>query len=225
MEQLETGWTRCQIGRAYFEMCKYEEARREFVKMRKIAPQQMEGLEIYSTVLWHLQKDKALCFLAQEIADYEKFSCEVWCVIGNCFSRQKEHETALKFFKRAIQINPSFTYAHTLSGHEYVSNEDFEKATAYYQKAIHLNPRHYNAWYGMGTIYYRQEKFRLAEYHFQRALKINSRSSLLYCYLGMVREMPTLVHLKSSQGYNISSTISHARFSYRVINMKMLCQC
>ena len=29
--------------------------------------------------------------------------------------------------QRAIQIDPSFTYAYTLSGHEYVSNEDFEK--------------------------------------------------------------------------------------------------
>jgi anaphase-promoting complex subunit 3 len=30
---------------------------------------------------------------------------ECWCVVGNCFSLQKEHETALKFFQRAIQAS------------------------------------------------------------------------------------------------------------------------
>lgn len=49
-----------------------------------------------------------------------------------------------------------------------------------------MDERHYNAWYGLGNIYYRQEKYELAAYHFKRALNINDRSSVLYCYLGMV---------------------------------------
>ena len=64
----------------------------------------MAGLDVYSTNLWHLKKEVELCYLAQEVADFEKSSPEVWCVIGNCFSLQKEHETALKFFQRAIQV-------------------------------------------------------------------------------------------------------------------------
>lgn len=88
--------------------------------------------------------------------------------------------------EQAIQLNPAFTYAYTLSGHEYVANEDFDKAINCYRHAIRTDPRHYNAWYGLGTIYYRQEKFEFAEYHFKRALAINPRSSLLYCFLGMV---------------------------------------
>jgi anaphase-promoting complex subunit 3 len=69
---------------------------------------------------------------------------------------------------------------------QYVSNEDFDKAVACYRHAIRLDARHYNAWYGLGAIFFRQEKFELAEYHFRRAIAINPRSSVLYCYLGMV---------------------------------------
>jgi anaphase-promoting complex subunit 3 len=87
---------------------------------------------------------------------------------------------------RAVQLDPRFAYAYTLSAHEYVANEDFDKAIAGYRAAIGVDPRHYNAWYGMGNIYYRQEKYELAAYHFKRALTINSRSSVLHCYLGMV---------------------------------------
>ena len=68
-------------------------------------------------------------------------------MVGNCFSLQKEHDTALKFFQRAIQLQPDFAYAYTLSGHEYSANDDFEKAMACYRSAIRLDERHYNAWY------------------------------------------------------------------------------
>ena len=93
----------------------------------------------------------------------------------------------MRYFQRALQLDPGCTYAHTLCGHEYFANEDFEKATACYRAALRLDSRHYNAWYGLGTVYYRQEKYELSEYHFRHALSINSRSSVLFCYLGMAQ--------------------------------------
>ena len=41
--------------------------------------------------------------------------------MGNCYSLQKDHETALRNFQRSVQLNPRFAYAHTLCGHEYDS--------------------------------------------------------------------------------------------------------
>ncbi|CAH0489304.1 unnamed protein product [Peronospora farinosa] len=184
--QYASGWAQQQIGRAHFEMADYVQAQDVFCALHRAEPHRMEGLDIYSTTLWHLKKDVELSYLAQQATDFDKLSCEAWCAAGNCFSLQKEHDTALTFFQRAIQLDPSYTYAYTLSGHEYVANEDFEKAVNCYRHAIRTDSRHYNAWYGLGTIYYRQEKFEFAEYHFRRALEINPRSSLLHCFLGMV---------------------------------------
>lgn len=31
---------------------------------------------------------------------------QAWCVAGNCFSLQREHDIAIKFFQRAIQVSP-----------------------------------------------------------------------------------------------------------------------
>jgi len=138
-------------------------------------------------VLWHLRKEAELAHLAQILVSTDRLAPQTWCVLGNCFSLQKEHETALRFFKRALQLDPKCVYAHTLCGHEYFANEDFEKAMTAYRAAIRLDPRHYNAWYGLGTVYYRQEKYELSAYHFRHALGINSRSSVLFCYLGMAQ--------------------------------------
>mmetsp|Transcript_19044 Transcript_19044/g.31199 ORF Transcript_19044/g.31199 Transcript_19044/m.31199 type:complete len:764 (+) Transcript_19044:150-2441(+) len=184
--QYQTGWVLCNVGRAYFEMVNYSEAERMFEWARQVDPSRVAGMETYSTILWHEKKDVPLCFLAQQMVSLDRYAPQPWCVLGNCFSLQREHDIALKFFLRAQQVDPAFVYAYTLAGHEYVAKEDFARAFNMYRNAIRIDERHYNAWYGLGNVYYRQEKYELAEYHFRKALQINDRSSVLYCYMGMV---------------------------------------
>ncbi|XP_018620222.1 cell division cycle protein 27 homolog [Scleropages formosus] len=182
-----TGWVLSQIGRAHFELAEYMQAERVFSEVRRIESYRVEGMEIYSTTLWHLQKDVALSALSKDLTDMDKNSPESWCAAGNCFSLQREHDIAIKFFQRAIQVDPSFAYAYTLLGHEFVLTEELEKALACFRNAIRVNTRHYNAWYGLGMIYYKQEKFNLAEIHFKKALSIHPQSSVLLCHIGVVQ--------------------------------------
>lgn len=182
---VQTGWVLIQLGRAFFEMVNYSSAAVAFEQARKIDPFRLKGIEVYSTVLWHMKREVELSALSQEVVAIDRQSPAAWCVMGNCFSLQKEHESALRFFQRALQLDSTLPYAYTLCGHEYFANEDFEKGITCYRNAIRIDPRHYNAWFGMGHIYYRQEKFGMAEYHFRRAHVINDRSSVLRCYLGM----------------------------------------
>lgn len=68
--------------------------------MFRAEPHRMEGLDLYSTALWHMKKEVELSYLAQQVTDFDRLSREAWCVAGNCFSLQKEHDTALTFFQR-----------------------------------------------------------------------------------------------------------------------------
>jgi anaphase-promoting complex subunit 3 len=76
------------------------QAKEMFEQVRIVEPTRTEGMEIYSTILWHLRKEVELSYLANELCEIDKESPEAWCAVGNCFSLQKEHETALKFFQR-----------------------------------------------------------------------------------------------------------------------------
>ena len=67
-------------------------------------------MEIYSTTLWHLRQESALSYLAHEVTAADRSAPESWCVVGNCFSLQKEHDSAVKFLERAVQLDPSFAY-------------------------------------------------------------------------------------------------------------------
>jgi len=142
-----SGWAQCQIGRAHFELTNYKAADSAFRMARRLEPHRLAGMEIYSTVLWHMRQETPLSYLGHEVVAADRNSPEAWCVVGNCFSLQKEHDSAVKFFERAIQVDPTFAYAYTLLGHEYVYNEDFTKALACFRNALRYDPRHYNAWY------------------------------------------------------------------------------
>ncbi|XP_064990774.1 cell division cycle protein 27 homolog B-like isoform X2 [Musa acuminata AAA Group] len=184
-KQFNTGWVLSQVGRAHFELVDYFEADHFFELARRVSPCTLEGMDTYSTVLYHLKEEMKLSYLAQELISVDRLSPQAWCALGNCYSLQKDHETALKNFQRAVHLDPRFAYAHTLCGHEYVTLEDFENGIKCYQSALQADDRHYNSWYGLGVVYLRQEKFEFAEHHLRRAYNINPRSSVLMCYLGM----------------------------------------
>ncbi|KAL2586027.1 hypothetical protein AAZV13_13G029100 [Glycine max] len=171
-----TGWVLSQVGKAYFELVDYLEADCAFSRARQITPYSLEGMDIHSTVLYHLKEDMKLSYLAQELISTDRLAPQ------SCL--QKDHETALKNFQRAVQLNPRFAYAHTLCGHEYVALEDFENGIKCYHSALRVDSRHYNAWYGLGMLYLRQEKYEFSEHHFHMAYQINPRSSVILSYLG-----------------------------------------
>lgn len=184
--QYQTGYVLNHVGKCYFEMTDYQNAENAFEQACKLDPYRLEGLEIYSTALWHMKKTKKLSFLAQRMSEVDRVSPFTFCAIGNCFSLQKDHETALQFFKRAIKVsNGLFSYAHTLAGHEHFANDELDDAMRCFRNATIVDPRHYNAWYGIGIVCRRQEKFKEAEYHFRKAVEIHPISSVLHCYLGM----------------------------------------
>ena len=74
VEQFQTAYILCLMGRCHYEMVEYVEAERYFQWSRRLSPDRLEGLEVYSTVLWHLRKHVELSYLAQEAIALDRFS-------------------------------------------------------------------------------------------------------------------------------------------------------
>jgi len=62
------------------------------------------GMEYYSASLWHLEKTTELSILADDLRLADTLRPETWCVMGNLMSLSKDHEAAIKFIERAIQV-------------------------------------------------------------------------------------------------------------------------
>jgi len=155
-------------------------------------------MHIYSTVLWHLKRDIELAYLSHTLLSLDRLAPESWIALGNSFSLQREHDKAIKCFKRATQLSPSSTssssggnvgaYAFTLMGHEHATLEEFDRATTAYQEAISLSPRHYAGWYGLGSVYEKLGKYDMSERHYRVAWNVNPRNGVLAVCLGLVCE-------------------------------------
>ncbi|KAJ7738514.1 hypothetical protein DFH07DRAFT_841056 [Mycena maculata] len=182
-----TPWVLAMIGRAHYEKLEYANAERAFKTLRSLQPYRLLDMEVYSTLLWHLQRHVDLSFLAQELLSIDPKSSQAWIAVGNLFSLSKERAQALTCFRRAAQMDPCCAYAYTLSGHESI-DEDLDKAINFFQSALRADPRHYNAWYGLGTCYLRMSKVRLAEYHYRKSVEIHPNNAVLLGCVGMAIE-------------------------------------
>ena len=123
-----------------------------YKKLRQLEPYRRKDMDRFSTTLWHLKKEMELSHLAQELIALDKKSPEAWCAVGNSYSLQREYESAIKSFQRALHLNPNYAYAHNLAGHEHHSNEAFDKAQAHFRNAIRLDSRIYNSWYAASIV-------------------------------------------------------------------------
>lgn len=184
----DTPWVLAQMGRAQYEQASYPEAERYFRRLRIMSPTRMQDMEVYSTILWHLKRETDLSFLAHELIDSAWLSPEAWCALGNAWSLAKDHEQALRCFKRATQLDPKFAYAYTLQGHEHMANEEYDKALTAFRLSISADRRHYNAYYGIGMVYEKLGNYDKAYTHFQAASQIHPTNAVLICCIGTVLE-------------------------------------
>ena len=177
------------LGRAHFDRLDYPAAISAFQRLLSRYPHHVEGLDVYSTALWQCKKDVALSALAQALTSRphspRTLSAPACVVLGNLFSLQRDHETAIRFFDRALQLDGQYAYAAALAGHEWAVMEDYAKGQAMYRQALSLDPRQYTAWYGLGHLLYQQEKWPAALAHFQQALAVHERSPLLRVYAAL----------------------------------------
>ena len=215
LSQRDTAWVLSQIGRAYFEQALWSDAEKVYARLKGIAPSRIEDMERYSTCLWQLKKEVDLAFLAHETVDIDRNSPQAWCVVGNSFSVQRDHDQAIKCFKRATQLDPKFTYAYTLQGHEHIENEEYDKALSAFRSAIAVENRHFNGWYGLGKVFEKQGKYEYAEQHYRTAAGINSSNAVLLTCIGAVLERlknPRAALVQYTKACELSPPVAIARF-------------
>lgn len=183
----DSGWVYAIRGRAFLERGDYVQAEIEYLNALRVDPTRIDGVvEYYSTVLWHMRREKELAQLALQAQRVFPVSSGAWCAAGNCFSLQRDPDLALKFFRRAIAASrvPD-AYPYTLLGHEHVVKEQYEDALSAYRQALDIDERHYNALYGIGQVMLKQEKFGSAQNHFRSAVLIHPLNSNLHYHLGV----------------------------------------
>ncbi|CBQ72630.1 related to nuclear protein bimA [Sporisorium reilianum SRZ2] len=173
------------LGRSYAECSQYAASETHFAAIRKLNPFIAAHMDIYSLVLFHLSREVKLSALAQHLAMVAPGTASTHIVVGNAFSLQKEHQTALVCFQRAAAAAPDYAYAYTLTGHEAHDLGLHDEAIAYFRSAIRCDRRHWNAWAGLGRVYLGiGEHEHAACKSLQQAIALNAGNYILWDLVG-----------------------------------------
>ncbi|KAL1410905.1 Anaphase-promoting complex subunit 8 [Vanrija albida] len=144
---------RAQRAMVYYHQRDFQAAEKEFDMVQQADPYRMEEVDIYSNMLYVMDKRAKLGKLAHEYAEIDRNRPEVCCLIGNYYSSRADHTKAITYFKRALMFNRDYLPAWTLMGHEFVELKNSHAAIEAYRKAIDVNAKDYRAWYGLGQAY------------------------------------------------------------------------
>lgn len=177
------------IARVHHDMAQYRESEQCFESVMRSHRCVVQSMDIYSLVLYHLNRQDELSALAQELLNIDPEALETHLTIGNLFSLNSSPSIALRSFRRACLRAPSYAYSFTLAGHECLALSQPLKALRFFRQAVRVNRRHWNGWSGIGAILSNEGRWQDAKFALNHACSLNSSNAGLHEVLAVVQEM------------------------------------
>ncbi|KAK7473286.1 Anaphase-promoting complex subunit 8 [Stygiomarasmius scandens] len=177
-------WVMSHRARALYGLTYFQRAEEQFETLLKLDPDRIDDVDIYSNILYALQQEKKLTLLAERFMKKDKNRPEVCCIVGNHYSLRCEHDKAVKYFRRATQLDRTCFHAWTLLGHEYLEMTNAPAAIESYRVALAINTKDYRPWFGLGQAYTQLGLPTYALYYYQKASYLRPSEYVLWDGLG-----------------------------------------
>ncbi|KAI0000360.1 TPR-like protein [Russula vinacea] len=168
-------WIMSLRANVLYHLHDFPAAEQQFEKILKIDPCRIDDIDVYSNILYVTENHLTLSRLAHDFLALDKDRPEVCCLVGsgtlagNHYSLRAEHEKAIRYFRRATQLDRTYLSAWTLMGHEYVEMKNSHAAIEAYRRAVDVNRKDYRAWYGLGQAYELLNMHQYALHYYQHA--------------------------------------------------------
>ena len=104
--------------------------------------------------------------------------------VGEEFSKQGEYENAIRWYRRALDINPNYAAAHANWGTCLFYQGKLDEAKTRLERAIQLDPDLSEPHCTLGVVLWRQNKLPEAVGAFRAALRVNPNFALAHLHLG-----------------------------------------
>ncbi|KAI6046221.1 hypothetical protein EDC04DRAFT_3016435 [Pisolithus marmoratus] len=162
-------WVMCLRACVLYHLHDFRQAEEQFENILSIDPYRVDDIDIYSNILYVTENQLKLTWLAHQFLERDKDRPEVCCLVGNHYSLRGEHEKAVKYFRRATELDRTYLSAWTLMGHEYIEMKNSHAAIEAYRRAVDISRKDYRAWYGLGQAYELLSMHQYALHYYQRA--------------------------------------------------------
>jgi Tfp pilus assembly protein PilF len=148
----------------------------------------MSSTDIFTLALQHhsagnLRQAEQIC---QQIIQADRTNAEAYHLLGvlACQTPGKLDE-AIAYFRRALQLRPSFYEAHNNLGNAYYLKGDLEQATLHYRHALSIGPNLPDAHCNLGNVQLGQGKLDDAIRSYRQALELKPDAAAAWHNMGL----------------------------------------
>jgi tetratricopeptide (TPR) repeat protein len=105
---------------------------------------------------------------------------------GTKYQERKDFSTAIYYYLRALENDPTFANAYYNLGTAYKATGDYRRAKDAYLHAVQLRPRMVNARYNLALVYVDLKEYSAAIEQLRSTLKLNPKHAPSHYVLGML---------------------------------------
>jgi protein O-mannosyl-transferase len=113
------------------------------------------------------------------------FFTDAWTQLGIASYREKNYPEAIKYYDKAISLNPYDPVVLNNSGSVYFDMQNYNEALKRFQQAVKNKPDYADAYMNMGSCYGIGGQYDLAITNFERALQINPSLKQAYTMMAV----------------------------------------
>ncbi|MEG4107037.1 tetratricopeptide repeat protein [Microcoleus sp. S13_C5] len=104
--------------------------------------------------------------------------------VGNSLQESGRFDEAVAAYKKAIELNPNFSWSYHSFGDVLLKLEKWEEAVAAYKKAVELNPNFSWSYHNLGDALLKLQQWEEAAVAYRCEIALNSDFAWSFCNLG-----------------------------------------
>lgn len=136
--------------------------------------------------------------------------------VGLTYLQHGDPDEAIKFFNKALELNPRFYLAYNSRGLAYTFRGNFQDAIASFKKCLEINPTFTEAHNNLGIVYQEiglldkaEAEFRIAVSDDNYKSKYNPYYNLARIYLQQDKDQDALFFIEKSIQHNDQMVMAH----------------
>lgn len=162
------------LGMAYWQSGKTDDAKAHFKKAVKLAPQNPFALNCYGSFLLSQRQTDEAAEMIKRAAALKPDHPEIQNNLGLVHYRKGEMGEAEKCFVAAINLNPNWPAPHAHLGNVLRDTRRRVPAEKAYQHALKLNPNNPAVWADLGDLYFALRREKDCADCYRRAISIDA---------------------------------------------------
>ena len=157
------------------DMKQYDSARFYLRKAGELDPENTTVWMNMAQVFKQLRlPDSAAFYFQKQVMNNIDPSVGSYHAIGSFFTDMKEYDSAIVYYKKALELDPAYLPAYNNIGAAYMILEKNDSAFKYYRMAVALDPTYESASQNLGLLYHSLRQYDSAIVHLNRAISLDT---------------------------------------------------